>query len=370
MLAKINQSKKTCDAEFNKVIDKTIGESLAFLDKVDTELPPNSKDPLNLEKIYKTLFMFQDTGSLQDSVADVQQGFNETRAYINKIKAKREHIRCGTQCDGGCRAGSPAYFRPNSEEKPRDKVTFCPGLEGHDERILILIHECHHGGVDGSNDFAYPSERLINKLNFQRAKKNAASFHLYALAVNDPKNMKMGQEKTDINDIRNSTQKRKVDQSLAFLEHWFSLNTFDISIGIRQGKEAKAQGFYHPKKQRTARILMEHVFSKWFGMTKPPSPPNAEDIAKLQAIEERLKSMEDTFDKQLLIDETTGGSDWIELPPIHIQLNKETMDLPIPDLTIALLQELVNFIPNISAESEPLYVGAINEMRERRALDP
>jgi hypothetical protein len=39
-------------------------------------------------------------------------------------------------------------------------------------------------------------------------------------------------------------------------------------------------------------------------------------------------------------------------------------------MVIALLEELVHATPNISADLEALYVGAINEMRNLRNLDP
>jgi len=39
-------------------------------------------------------------------------------------------------------------------------------------------------------------------------------------------------------------------------------------------------------------------------------------------------------------------------------------------MDIAILQELVHATPNISAESESLYVGTINDIRNLRELDP
>ena len=68
--------------------------------------------------------------------------------------------------------------------------------------------------------------------------------------------------------------------------------------------------------------------------------------------------------------ETDHASDWINVPITQIQLNPETLALPVVDLATALLQELVNSIPHISAELEPLYVGTINDLRRKRRLDP
>jgi hypothetical protein len=46
------------------------------------------------------------------------------------------------------------------------------------------------------------------------------------------------------------------------------------------------------------------------------------------------------------------------------------MDLDIKHLVIGLVQELVHATPEISAESEPLYVGTINDLRNDRELAP
>jgi hypothetical protein len=286
------------------------------------------------------------------------------------MKTNRDLIRCGTACDGGCRSGSPAYHSRDRENNIPHVITFCEGMETHAEKSLIIIHESHHAAVTGSRDFAYPSERLIKLLDFSRAILNAASYHLYASAVNNPSAFEFGQEVEDNNQIADVAKKNKVNQVIAFIEHWFSLNTFDISQTIQQCREAKNQGGYDQDTHRNAEIFMEEIFSKWFGLTKPPAPPTEIDINKLTAIEERLKTMEKSFGNPFLISETTGPGNWVNVPPITIHLNPQTIALDQVHLATALLQELVNATPNISAELEPLYVGTINDMRNKRSLDP
>jgi len=358
---------ETCTDEFLTTVDNAVDESVAIVDKVvNEELPPKRDD---LSGIYTTLFRNNDTRELDASVQDVKSRFLETRAFMNLLKDNHNLIRCGTECDGGCRSGSPAYHS-RLNEAPFHKITFCRNFDEHDEKLLIIIHECHHAAVRGSKDFAYPGERLIELLDFSRAIINAASYHLYTSAVIDPENTEFGQEIEDNNLIGNEANKRKVDQVLAFIEHWFSLNTFDISSTITDAEEAKIQGSYDPQRHNNAIIFMDDVFSKWFGLTKPPTAPNQLDIDKLKAIEERLTTMEKTFGNPFTITETSGASDWVNTPAITILLNPATLSLNQEDLVTAMLQELVNATPHISAELEPLYVGTINDMRNKRNLDP
>ena len=116
--------------------------------------------------------------------------------------------------------------------------------------------------------------------------------------------------------------------------------------------------------------MMEDIFSKWFGLTRPPAVPTDEDILKLKAIEERLKTMESIFENPFTISESHDASDWINQPITLLQLNTETLSLDQAGLATALLQELVNSVPHISAELEPLYIGTINDLRVKRNLDP
>jgi hypothetical protein len=115
---------------------------------------------------------------------------------------------------------------------------------------------------------------------------------------------------------------------------------------------------------------METVFSKWFGLTRPPIVPNATDIKKLRAIEEHVKLMEDAFKVPFVILETKDQSFWSNGPGPDIALNDDVLKLDIDHLIIALLQELVHATPGISAETEALYTGTINDMRNLRNLDP
>jgi hypothetical protein len=80
--------------------------------------------------------------------------------------------------------------------------------------------------------------------------------------------------------------------------------------------------------------------------------------------------MEKSFSSPFVIIETANQSFWTDGPGNDIALNKNVLSLDMQHLVIALLQELVHATPNISAESEPLYVGAINDVRSLRNLDP
>lgn len=355
-----------CSQDFLTMIDSAIDESVAIVDRVREELKPKRED---LKGIFQILFRNNDGRDLEATASDVDSRFDQTRVFMNSMKTNRNLIRCATECDGGCRSGSPAYHTP-LKEAPFHKITFCKSFENDPEKLLIVIHESHHAAVDGSKDFAYPDERLIEILDFTRAIRNAASYHLYSSAVIDPENTKFGQEIEDSNLISNDANAQKVDHVLAFIEHWFSLSTFDISSTIADADEARIQGAYDPKEHKNAIIFMDEVFSKWFGLTKPPTAPTQEDIDKLKAIEERLTTMETTFESPFTINETVGPSDWVNTPATTILLNPATLSLSQPDLVIALLQELVNSTPHISAELEPLYVGTINHMRNKRNLDP
>jgi peptidoglycan hydrolase-like protein with peptidoglycan-binding domain len=357
---------KKCKQEFLTDIDKAVDQSVKIVDETKKKLPPTGTA---LTNTFTTLFRNNDTRKITSTAEDVKNNFDLTRTFIRSLKSNRDLIRCGTECDGGCRSGSPAYHS-NLKKAPFHKITFCEDFQKHAEKLLIIIHECHHAAVPGSKDFAYPSERLIEMLDFTRALKNAASYHLYASMVINPAATRFGPKTDDTNLIKNSALKNKVDLVIAFIEHWFSLNTFDISTTITDAEEAKSRGAYDKKKHNNAIIFMERVFSKWFGLTKPPTTPNQIDIDKLRAIEERLTKMEKVFDKPFSINETSGASNWTNTPVTSILLNPATLALSQADLTMAMLQELVNSIPHISAELEPLYVGSINDLRNLRDLDP
>ena len=155
--------------------------------------------------------------------------------------------------------------------------------------------------------------------------------------------------------------------SLAFMDQWFKLVPFDVSQTVQGIEEAKEKGKYI---QRNAEVFMERVFSKWFGLTAPPTVPNSTDIKKLRAIEEHINLMEDAFKAPFVILETKDQSFWSNGPGSDIALNANMLKLDQNHTIISLLQELVHATPNISAEIEPLYVGTINDMRNLRNLDP
>lgn len=105
-------------------------------------------------------------------------------------------------------------------------------------------------------------------------------------------------------------------------------------------------------------------------MNRPPLAPTELDIKKLKAIESRTVKMEKTFSSPFVIIETPNQSFWTNGPGNDMALNQNVLSLDMQHLVIALLQELVHATPNVSAESEPLYVGTINDMRNLRELDP
>jgi hypothetical protein len=189
---------------------------------------------------------------------------------------------------------------------------------------------------------------------------------LVCFSSDDPKTV-IGHAVKDDNKITNDADKKKVDLALAHMEQWFRLVTFDVSVDVKSAGDAKKKGRYDvPSAEQDMQI-----WSHWFGLTRPPAPPTDTDIAKLKAIEERTEDMEKTFKNVFNITETTGPSNWVNnTGASQIDLNKKTIQLEEKDLVIALLQELVNATPQISANIESLYVGAINDMRNTRNLAP
>jgi hypothetical protein len=355
-------TEKPCEQTDLDDIDKVAGESGKLIDKVLTEqLPPKKTDKADYPAIYSSLFKNNDTASIDK----VRGNYDKINKFIGSMKTDRSLLVCATNCDGGCRSGSPAYQR-FSKKLSKKIIHFCPGLAKHPQRVLIVLHESHHAAIDDSSDLAYGDTRLIDKIDFNTALKNAASFHLYASAVDDPKTV-IGHAVKDDNKITNDADKKKVDLALAHMEQWFRLVTFDVSVDIKSASDARKKGRY----ERPSAEQDMQIWAHWFGLTRPPAPPTDADIVKLKAIEERTEDMEKTFKNVFNITETTGPSNWANSTGTsQIDLNKKTIQLEEKDLVIALLQELVNATPQISANIESLYVGAINDMRNTRNLAP
>lgn len=349
----------------NTKVDNGADEAAKRIDKVIAEqLPPKKTDKADYPEIFSTLFRNNDTRPVQDTSDEVKNNFNTVKTFILNLKTDPSQVRCGTDCDGGCRSGSPAY---HSRAGGAHIITFCPKFETHPERISIVIHECHHASIPGSKDIAYQHNRLIDKLDHNEALRNAASFHLYAALVEDPKSDFIGQKVKDVNKIADPNRKKNVDKSIAFIEQWFDLVTFDMSNVSSNMSKARENGTYPPKSRTD---LINNVYVKWFQVTPAPNKPKEQDVTKAKAIEERSVNMEKTFGKAFLITETAGPSEWDRGPGINIKLNTALMDLDVNHMVIALLQELVHATPDISAESEPLYVGTINDIRNTRKLAP
>ena len=350
----------------NNDVDTAADEAIKMIDKVLLEqLPPVKNKKADYPVIFDRIFRNNDTRDVSFKVAEVKAIFEQIKDFVGKLKKDKSLTRCGTDCDGGCRSGSPAYHTPTKDGG--HIITFCPDFNKHDERILIVIHECHHAAIPGSSDKAYAETRLFDKLDHTKALLNAASFHVYAAWVDTPGSQPIGQKIKDTNLINDNTQKENVNMSMAFLEQWFRLVPFDVSQTVQGTQEAKEKGKYT---KRNPRVFMDLVFSKWFGLTKPPTVPTDTDIKKLRAIDERVNLMEKAFKVPFVILETKDQSFWTRGPGSDIALNENVLKLDRDHMIMALLQELVHATTNIAAETEPLYVGTVNDMRNLRGLDP
>ncbi len=352
----------------NTDVNAAADEAIKMIEKVETEQlspGPVKNKKADYPAIFDTIFRNNDTRDVSFKVTEVKAIYKKIKDFIGTLKTDKKLTRCGTDCDGGCRSDSPAYHTPTKEGG--HVITFCPGFNKNKERILIVIHESHHASIPGSSDVAYAETRLFDKLDHIKALLNAASFHVFAAWVDTPGSQPIGQKIKDTNLINDKAQKTNVNMSLAFMHQWFRLVPFDVSQTVQGTEEAKEKGRYT---QNNPRVFMEVVFSKWFGLTSPPAAPNSTDIKKLRAIEERINLMEDAFKVPFVILETKDQSFWATGPGPDIALNDNVLKLDKEHLSIALLQELVHATPNISAETEPLYVGTINDMRNLRNLDP
>ncbi|MBK8553605.1 MAG: DUF4157 domain-containing protein [Ignavibacteria bacterium] len=357
-------SDEKCPVPNNKVI-KGASEAVERIDKVIAEqLPPVKNDKADYPVIFSQLFRNNDTRPVTETSEEVKNNFLTIREFINNLKTSPSHVRCGTDCDGGCRSKAPAY---HSRAGGAHIITFCPSFEKNPERISIVIHECHHASIKDSKDIAYQHSRLIEKLDHTEALRNAASFHLYAALVENPGSDFIGPKVKDTNMISDASHGKNVDLSLAFVQQWCSLVTFDMSNVSRDMEEARLKGSYSPK---ASVDLINDVYAKWFGVTPAPSKPKKLDLMKAKAIEERSIKMSDVFDKPFLITKSLTESKWERGPGNNIQLNDQLLRLDVNHMVIALLQELVHATKDISAESEPLYVGTINDIRNTRGLAP
>lgn len=355
---------KTCPTP-NTAVNTGADEAIARIDKVMKEqLPPDKTPKADYPGLFGRLFRNNDIRPVTDTADEVKANFTIIKSFIAKLKTDPTHVRCGTECDGGCKSGSPAY---HSNAEGQHIITFCPDFATHKERTSIVIHECHHASIPGSRDIAYGDTRLIDKLDHNDALRNAASFHLYAALVEDPASDTIGPKVKDTNKLSNSTQQQKVDQALAFIQQWFRLVTFDMSRVSTDMDKARQTGAYS-EKSRTD--LINDIYVKWFGVTPAPAKPTATDVTKVKVIEERSNTMDEAFNNPFTIAESATVSEWERGPGKNIQLNQPLLDLDVKHMVIALLQELVHATPEISAESEPLYVGTINDLRNDRNLAP
>ena len=355
---------KTCPVP-NTDVNTGADDAVKRIDKVFAEqLPPVKNSKADYPAIFTQLFRNNDSRPVTETSKDVKTNFGTIKTFIQKLKTDPNHVRCGTECDGGCRAGSPAY---HSNAGGLHIITFCPDFAKDPERTSIVIHECHHASIDKSRDIAYQHTRLIDKIDHTEALLNAASFHLYATLVEDPKSDFIGPKVKDTNSISDATKKQKVDKALAFIQQWFNLVTFDMSNVSQNMDEARQKGKYAPDSRTD---LINDIYVKWFQVTPAPAKPKEKDVTKAKAIEERSVKMEKAFSSAFTITESATVSEWERGPGQKIQLNKRVLDLDVEHMVIALLQELVHATPEISADIESLYVGTINALRNDRSLAP
>ena len=361
---------KSCDdttsPPFHTTIAASAQKAIDMIDKVlGEQLPPKKTKKTDYPNIFSRIFRNNDSRDVSFKVDEVKKIYEEVKDFLGRLKKEKDLSRCGTLCDGGCRSGSPAYHTETKDGK--HIITFCPDFEKDKEKILIVLHEAHHAAIPGSSDQAYAETRLFDKLDHTKALLNAASFHVYAAWVDTPGSQPIGPAIKDTNLISDKTQKANVDMSLAFMHQWFRLVPFDVSGTVQGAQEAKEKGKYT---QNNPQVFMELVFSKWFGLTSPPAVPTEKDIETLQAIDDRVTTMDKAFKVPFVILETKDQSFWTTGPGADIALNQNVLKLDRIHMVIALLQELVHATPNISADSEALYVGTINDMRNLRKLDP
>ena len=357
---------KDCDDETSpptrKTIKSAVEAAIGLVDKVlQEQLPPKKTGEADYPVLFNRIFRNNDTRDLQVTVNEVRKNFEEIEKYLKRLNDEEDLSQCATSCDGACRSGAGAYQQDGL-------ITFCPSFETKTERqVLLAIHESHHAAISGSRDYAYAITRLFDKLDYKKALLNAASFHAYAVWVDKPGSESIGPKVADSNFISDEKQKKAIDLSLAFLEQWLILARFDLSTTIGDAREAQRLGHYS---SQTTAERMNSIFTKWFGITPPPSPPLDRDIQKLLAIEERVVLMFDAMASPLVILESNDGSHWARGPGMAVTVNEEILKLGRNPMTIALLQEMVHATPGISADSEALYIGAINAMRHERNLDP
>jgi len=366
-------TEKSCDdpktPPFRTTIVASAQKAIEMIDKVLREqLPPKKTKETDYPDIFSRIFRNNDSRDISAKVDEVKKIYETVKDFLGRLKKENDLVRCGTLCDGGCRSGSEAYHTKTRVGK--DIITICPNFEQRKNNKAIIFHEAHHAAIPGSSDKAYKDTRLFEKLDHIKALLNADSFTVYAAWVDVPGSLPIGPPIKDTNLIDDKTQKANVDLALAFMQQWFRLATFDLSETVTGAQEVKQQGKYTEKQNNTG-VFMEFVFSKWFGLTSPPAVPTEKDIETLQAIDDRVGTMDKAILKlAFVIRETKDQSSWAKGPGQDITLNQNVLKLDSIHMVIALLQELVHATPNISADSEALYVGTVNDMRNFRKLDP
>ncbi len=368
-----------CPAPFDELKD-AVKDAVDLINKAKKELPPTKTETEKL--LFEDLFRPsnpKDKAEKDKIVKDVSDIFDKMIDHINKMTNPGAHV-CATACDGGCQSGSPAYNSDTQPDpakpvpNPPGVTFFCPSFKKEDkkQRAIIIIHEGHHG-VPGikSGDVAYRSTRLIKIIDKDQALQNASSFEMFVKLIDDPKSGVVGPEESDeLKGAITSTETNDINEAIAWLEQWFSLVTFDTSVqyaGIVKVRNKKSWVF--DTDTESAFFKMKDIFAPRFNLTMPPTFPIFNDQKAIAAVNDRLETMEKALNKKLTIEKITTGKDsWENGPGTKITVTTEFFTLPPSKMLIALLQELVHAVPDISASLEPEYVILVNQLRSARNL--
>lgn len=381
---------KPCPKDHTE-LKKAVKAALDMIEKAKTQqLPPKKTAKFDFQDAFDKLFRNGDTKTRDETAAEVKKIFGLVAAHIKDIPDTGNHV-CGTNADGRCASGSPAY---NSDRKipgqtnTKGVMTICPEFYNATPRkqALVLIHEGHHGtpGIP-SKDYAYQKSRLLIKIPKTLALQNAASFHVYASLVDDPGKEFLGPPKKDIY-AKNipDIQRKKVDEALAWVQHWFSFYDFDVGAAFSAIVKARenvaadkksGKGTSLPKTPKSSRhpwpdsggTKVMEIIAGHFPLTKPNNPPSKKDQQAVAAIFDRFQQMGEAIDKQLHINKQAKGSEeWSRGPGDKLFLTDAFLNLKPSLMASALVQMLVHATPGISAKHESAYIAMAEDLRKAR----
>ncbi len=359
------KSTGSCTQDVKSKLKIAVKKAIELVGKTEKELPPTTD---KTKQLFDSLFATDKTTRIKVS-GKVKTIMGLIKNHVGKMTVNNRH-QCGNECDNKCK-NRPAYNSDTSslgkhgDKYPPGLITLCPLFKDQDliMQAIVLIHEGHHGvaGIP-SKDIAYHKSRLLTKLATSEAMRNASSFHVFAQMINDPSKDTSVPIKKDVFNNISTAGRQAIELPIAWIQQWFSLNTFDV-ISL-YGDIHKAKGKRRIKQPQ--RKIMKFI-SPRFGLTPHTRTPTMRDQVAVAAIYHRLQLMEDVLDSQLTFNKINSGvSFWQKGPGTTISL---TPDFFSPSLlpsrkTIYLLQELVRATSNISAKQEPEYVALIHFLRK------